>query len=60
MRAGKRRIDPGRDEFAEKHKKLAMAALIMVLMVFLAGVTSVLVLQAWPDLFEKALFSSHG
>ena len=47
-----------RDNFAEKNKKLAMAMLVLVLMIFLAGVTSVLVLHLWPDLFGQILFSS--
>jgi len=60
MRAGKRKNGPGanHDEFAEKHKKFAMLALVMVLLVFLVGVTSVLVLHAWPTLLERMLFPS--
>lgn len=59
MRSNKQQVDSGsgQDDFAEKHKKFAMALLVLVLMIFLAGVTSVLALQMWPDWFGHILFS---
>lgn len=46
------------DRFAEKYKRLAMVALALVGLIFLAGVTSVLAMHMWPHLFESFLFSS--
>jgi hypothetical protein len=61
MRSNKQHEDPGgrRDNFAEKNEKLAMAMLVLVLMIFLVGVTSVLALHLWPNLFGRILFSSR-
>ena len=45
------------DTFPEKNPKLAMTILALVLLIFLAGVSSVLVLQKWPEIFGRMLFS---
>ena len=42
-----------RKNIALTNKVLSMAVLTLVLLIFLAGVTSVLVLHVWPDLFGR-------
>jgi flagellar basal body-associated protein FliL len=47
------------DNFSVKNKGLSMVMLIIVLIIFLVGVSSVLALYLWPDMFGHFLFFSN-
>ena len=50
--------DEHRKDIADKTKLFSMVMLALILMIFLAGVTSVLALFLWPELFGRVLFST--